>query len=136
MDFPSKLKELNLPEGSYVVVASGILQAHGIRPTQDIDLIVSQEVYDHYLNQGWAQKQNPDGTTALVNDVFDIGLSWDDPNNDPNLQDILRGAEWIDGVPYANLKRVLKWKRFMLREKDFRDIKLIEDYLATRTTEK
>ena len=46
MNILQKVKELNLPEGSYVVEGSGVLDVLGIREANDIDLVVSPEVYE------------------------------------------------------------------------------------------
>lgn len=45
MNIIQKVKELNLPDGTFAVVGSGTMEALDIRNTNDIDLVVSPEVY-------------------------------------------------------------------------------------------
>lgn len=40
-----RIKELRLPEGQFMVSGSGILDVLGIRSAEDIDLLVSPELF-------------------------------------------------------------------------------------------
>lgn len=125
MHIPTKLKELNLEAGSYIVVGSGILGALGIRESGDIDLIVSQEVYDRFEADGWGHGQWSDHI-VLQQDVFDLGRIW----YGKSVADLLVNAQYVEYVPYLSLEDVYEWKKNLGREKDLRDLKLIEDYWA------
>jgi hypothetical protein len=45
------------------------------------------------------------------------------------VQNIIDKAEIIDGLTFVRLEEVLKWKKMMNREKDKKDIEIIENYL-------
>jgi hypothetical protein len=107
LNITQKLKELNLPDGSFVVVGSGILAALGLRDTDDIDLVVSPEIYEKFKADGWHEEAGAAGNPILLHDVYDIGPSWNDPQNQPNLAEILSDALWVNDIPYANLARVI-----------------------------
>jgi len=44
---------------------------------------------------------------------------------------LIDGAEIIDGLPFVKLERVLAWKKLNTREKDLKDIEVIEKFLRT-----
>jgi hypothetical protein len=126
MDFKQKIAELNLPEDSYVVVGSGILGALSIRASNDIDLVVIEDVYQDIKKLGW--KQGLWGEDIVFQqDVFDIGNDW----YGEKAADLLKHAQIIDTVPYLNLDDVYEWKKMKGREKDLRDLELIDEYRKT-----
>lgn len=49
-----------------------------------------------------------------------------------NVQDFIDRAELISGLPYVNLEDFIYWKKRAGREKDRRDVILIEEYLLTK----
>jgi len=126
MNVAKKISELNLPESSYIVVGSGILGALGIRESSDIDLVVTQEVYDHFESLGW-EKGLWGNKVVFQKDMFDIGLDW----YGETAQEVLKRAQVVNGVPYLSLDEVYEWKKRNGREKDLRDLILIDEYRAT-----
>ena len=44
MDIKKAISQLSLPDGSFMVVGSGLLDTLGIRAAGDIDLLVSHDV--------------------------------------------------------------------------------------------
>jgi len=45
------------------------------------------------------------------------------------MNEMIDGAEIIEGLPFVRLEYVIEWKESMGREKDCNDIELIIDYL-------
>ncbi|MDP3991554.1 MAG: hypothetical protein Q8P66_01455 [Candidatus Colwellbacteria bacterium] len=130
MGIIQKVKELNLPNGSYVVVGSGTLAALGIREAQDVDLVISSEVYKKLRQEDWKEKSHDDGSSSLVKNTYEAFLTWDSKDTKSNLlEDLLGDAHVIDGVPFVNIKRLLEWKKRKGRDKDLTDVELIKDYL-------
>lgn len=123
MDFKHEIEKLQLPEDSFVVVGSGILGVLGIRESNDIDLVVDKVVYDSFENRGW-DKGSWSDQVVFRRGVFDIGYDW----YGQSAKDLLFKAEVIDGVPYLSLDEVYEWKKLKGREKDLRDIELINRY--------
>lgn len=123
MNIAQKIKELGLPNDSYVVVGSGILSALKIRESGDIDLIVSDEIYKKFEDEGW-QKDSWSDQVVLKRDVFDLGKSW----YGTTLEELILHAVHIDGIPYLSLESVYEWKKSLGRDKDLKDLILIEAY--------
>lgn len=129
-EFIKAVKGLGLSPQDYVVIGSGILAALGLRPVDDIDLIVSESVFRRFEQTGqWQRKGFEDGTYYLLKGIYEIGLDWDGPNARPNLTDLKNQETVIDGVPFIGLERLKTWKAAKGREKDLADLKLIDEHL-------
>ncbi|MDD2548448.1 MAG: hypothetical protein PHO04_03170, partial [Candidatus Pacebacteria bacterium] len=70
------LRELNLPLGEYVVFGSGPMGIRNLRDMHDIDLIVTQDLFDQFKNNpDWETKdiyENNDCFCGLINRKLDI----------------------------------------------------------------
>jgi hypothetical protein len=53
MEIIKEVKSLNLPIGQYVVFGSGPLQIHGIRESNDVDLLVLPGLFEKLKGEGW-----------------------------------------------------------------------------------
>jgi|SRR3989344_5307993 len=129
-DIINKVKTLNLPKGSYIVFGSCPMTALGIREANDIDLLVSQEIYEKLKNNGWKEIDKGPNDKPLTRDVFEVHNNWNFSSYSPTLEDLFLNAMEIDGVTFASLDDVRKWKAASGRLKDIVDIKLIDNYLA------
>ena len=125
----AKIKSLNLPADSYVVFGSSPLAVAGIREAQDIDLVVSPEILEQFKKAGWKRLDKGPRDKPLAHDVFEVHDDWHFSSYNPTLQDLHATATWVDGVPFASLAEVRKWKSSAARPKDLEDIKLIDEYL-------
>lgn len=131
MNIIEKVKQLNLPIGLYVVFGSGPLMVHGIRDSQDIDLLVTTELYRTLqANPAWEVKKWPDGSEYLANGDYEVDDIWHYNGYRPKTEDIIAKAEFIEGVPFAPLEEVRRWKKAFGRPKDLVDVKLIEEFMA------
>jgi hypothetical protein len=127
----SKIKELNLPDGHYMVMGSAILQIFGIRIAQDIDLLVSPELFKELKEKrGW--HVHPKYSTSIDNADCTVGAkqSLDFMRQNYTLKDILSSAYWYEGIPFENLEMLIDAKTQLGREKDLKDIQLIKEYLS------
>ena len=126
----AKVKTLNLPKNSYVVFGSCPLAVAGIREANDIDLLVSKDIFEKLRKDGWKERyKNPDDI-PIVHDVFEAHKSWGFSSSSPTLKHLLSGATIVNNVPFASLEEVRKWKVESTRPKDLIDIELIDTYLA------
>lgn len=130
----TKVKELGLPEGSYVVFGSCPLAAAGLREAGDIDMLVTAEVFRGLGVAGWKRVNKGVGDMPFTHDVFEAHDNWDFSHYRPTLDQLLMTATVIDGVPFAALEEVRKWKAASGRPKDLKDIELIDAYLAQRNS--
>lgn len=130
-DIVSKVKSLNLPKGSYVVYGAAPLAAVGLRETNDIDLLVSGEIFKQLKERGWKMINKGPNDTPLTREVFEAHDTWSFSAYNPTLEDLLKNSFEVDGVPFASLGDVRKWKTATGRQKDLDDIKLIDSYEKT-----
>jgi hypothetical protein len=124
-----KFRELGLPTGKYVIFGSGPMAIRGLKESNDIDAVVLPDVFEKYKNnseweltkiESWDVDSLRCGDIELLNG-WGPGL-W-------NVQNIIDKAEIIDGLTFVRLEEVLKWKKMMNREKDKKDVEIIENYL-------
>lgn len=135
MNIIQKVKDLELPIGEYVVFGSGPLAIHGIRPTRDVDILVTTKLYNQLKELGWEEKNWDSGGLYLSKDIYEIDDSWNYGVYNPNPEEIILKAEVRDGVPFAPLEEVLKWKQAFGRPKDLEDIKLIREYMVRSSSQ-
>lgn len=137
-----RVKRLGFPVGEYVVVG-GAMEAHGIREAGDLDIVVTESLFASLIDQGWEvcecdacreEWNRGSARRMLKRPGIDIlsDYSWKDAYR-ADTAELIKNADIIDGVPYAPLTELVKWKRAAGREKDMRDIELIEQYLAGRS---
>lgn len=123
-------RSLNLPLGSYAVFGSDPLAARHIRECGDIDIIVTEDLFEELKNDRHFEVKEYKTTEVLVNEKIKIWKEWK-----PGLWDIkqlIDDADIIDGVPFVKITDVLRWKKLSGRDKDLEDIKLIEKYLEEK----
>lgn len=129
MNIIKKLKELNYPLGSYVVIGGGILSALGIREARDVDMSVTPEFFVELSKSGEYKIEERYGHKFLISDDVEISsrLEWEDYKT--TTDEAIKSAEIIEGFPFLNINETIKFKKALGREKDFRDIELLEEYL-------
>ena len=121
------VKKLNLPIGQYAVVGSGVMSAYGIRPHHDVDLIVTKNLFVILKNSGWQSVPNRNGVLKSGN--YEVDADYKYRENQPDHDELIRNAEIIEGVPFIRLSELIKFKTALGRDKDKKDIELIEQYL-------
>lgn len=128
MDIFKKLKELNFPLGEYVLVGSGPLAARGIRAASDLDIAVTPKLFKQLIVSKNYQEVEKYGKIFLEADNIDIipQLDWEEYFT--TTEEAIKTADIINGYPFLNIEETIKFKKALGREKDFKDIKLLEDY--------
>ena len=128
-----KVKDLKFPIGKYALFGSAPMGIRGFKECSDIDLIVVEELWQKYKNEsGWEYKITENGVEHIESSDSNIEI-WHDWR--PWYQDItpfINSAEIIDGLPFVRLDHVLEWKKKFGREKDKKDIEIIEKFLRTQ----
>lgn len=122
----AKVKKLNLPKNSYVIFGSCPMAVAGLREARDIDLLVSKEIFAKLKKDGWQEMLKDSNDKPLVSDVFEAHDNWNFSSYNPTLEQLLATATIIDGIPFASLEEVRKWKVASGRPKDLMDIELID----------
>ena len=132
MDIFKKLKEIDFPIGEYVVVG-GAMAAHGIREAHDLDILVTPNLYQKLLEQGYnkclCENCLRTNRILLKKDNVDILPNYILGRYVGDTTTLINTADIINGYPFIKLSELIKFKKALARKKDFDDIKLIETYL-------
>lgn len=126
-----KLDAYGLDKSSYVIFGSGPLGIRGIRESNDIDLIVTKDLFDSlFAKYGQSSiKHLDDGRIGIIlSDEIEIFPDWHGSLRDKALE-ILNDPEIIDGYPFAKLKYLKIWKNELARPKDLNDLRMLDEYL-------
>lgn len=124
----SALRDCKLPLGEYLIIGSGALGIRNLKAIGDIDIIVTPRLWDILANQygvtieeGVEKIPFPGGVIEAFRES-----SFHDLIEAPSTVSRIPNAEIIEGLPFDSLENVLFFKRKMGREKDLKDIQLIE----------
>ena len=118
-----RVKALPFPKEDYWVITGGAMVLYGLREqTHDIDLGCTSRLADELEQQGAEVSIRKDGTRKLVleGDV-EIMENW-----------LYDRVETVEDIPVISLKGLKEMKLSLGREKDLRDVALIDAYLASR----
>lgn len=126
-----KVAALHFPEGSYVVFGSAPMAMAGLREAKDIDFLVSQEMFEDLKQRGWQERDKGGLDKPLVYEDFEAHPNWNFSSYSPTLEQLLATADVVDGIPFAALSEVRKWKAASARPKDGVDVELIDRYLSS-----
>jgi len=128
-----KVKELKLPENKYALFGSAPMGIRGLKECSDIDLVVTEDLWQEFKNkQGWEYKITENSVEYIQNSDSNIEI-WHDWR--PWYQDVMPfidNSEIIDDLPFVRLEYVLEWKRQFGREKDLKDVEIIEEFLRIK----
>ncbi|OGD78474.1 hypothetical protein A2368_00050 [Candidatus Collierbacteria bacterium RIFOXYB1_FULL_49_13] len=129
------LKTFSLDEHNSIVIGSGILQSLGIRPSNDIDLVVTNDIYASLKDTGKFKVAENHGREILAGDELEIGADWFVLSKSYTFADLAAVSTVIDGVRYISLDFLLQVKQSwvlhdaVVRQKDIDDVQLIQDYI-------
>ncbi len=124
-----RVSNLGLPLDKIIVIGSGILEASGIRPAQDIDLAVEPDLFTRLETMGWTPTQSSWGEQYYVKDDCEAWTGWTEPNEtNPDYSELLKDTIEIEGIRYMSLDYVKAWKQRKARVKDQQDLLLISAY--------
>lgn len=134
------VKDLNLPLGGYAVFGSAIMDVYGLKQSNDIDLILSDELFDDLQKSSdWETiMKNPDinwqGLVCKKDSPIEIEAFkyFPNPNYNGDFTEMIIEATIIDGIPFVSIEKVLEWKKSLAREKDLNDVKLIDNFMSSR----
>ena len=133
INIKSKLAGLNLLTDNSIVIGSGIMNALNIRPSNDIDVVVSSSTYENLRTSGKFNVETKHGRQILTDSIFEIGKSWSVLGKDYNLTYLLKESVIINDVHYITLDFLLSVKESWLqdenvRQKDLEDVQLIKEH--------
>ncbi len=136
MNIGIEIARLGLGAGNSIVISSGILQTLGIRKSRDIDLVVDKETYSTLQDSGIFATRETFGKQILEGGCFEIADVWNVLGRSYDFEDLKGKSIVVGSVRYVDLGFLLEVKKHWVltdaspREKDVKDIHLIESYLA------
>ena len=119
------MKSFDFDKSEYIISTGAAMVLHGVREqTHDIDLGCTKALSDKLIALGCDYITYPDGGRK-------ISFS-----EDIEVSEFLYGGSAVTlyGLPVADLDTIIVTKRRLGREKDFRDIALIEQFRAAGET--
>ena len=120
---------LDLPRSDYLVFGSAPLLVHRlISQINDVDIVLRGITWDRF--QGLEPKPAKYGDTVILLGDIELYSGW----MGMNIDDLFARSTLIDGVRFASLEDVLKFKRVLNRPKDRAHMKLIESALAAKSS--
>lgn len=124
MKYLDELEKLNLSRGKFAIFGSGPLGIRGIRESNDLDIIVKNDLWQELIKKYEPKKQeNPVIKVGNI-EIYNSWKPWFD-----DVDVLIDEADIIKGFRFVKLERVLEWKIKFNREKDKRDVVLIKDWL-------
>ena len=125
-----EVKNLKLPLGQYSVVGSGALSVRKIRSHHDIDLIVTDDLYEKLKKEGWEEREKNNSHFNLYKGNVEIDKNFLHINNcNLNTEEVIKNSDIFDDIPFMSLKDLVKLKKALGREKDIDDIESIIKYM-------
>ena len=131
--FAERVKELGLPLDQIIIIGSGILDQLGIRQSADIDVAAGQAVLEEIARSSdWVRKLDKNQRQYLVkhDGSVEIWDGWEIDGRIVEYDELLGYAVEYDGVKFANLDFLRRWKNWRGREKDIQDVRLIDEWRA------
>ncbi len=132
-DFLAQLTQLNLPKDQYVIVGSAALAAKGIRVAKDLDVLVTEELWQQ-LRKSYTLTKTTPVENIDIGDIQILGHGSPFRNETiATLGEMIKTADIVSGHPILNLQLLRQFKKNEGREKDLKDVVLIDAYLAPPT---
>jgi hypothetical protein len=122
----NEVRNLELPIGEYALFGSAPIGIRKLRQCHDIDIIVTDELWNKFESD-WENGIAQNGSKFLKKGNIEIWKDWRPGKWDTNK--LIGESEIIEGLPFVKMKYVLEWKRSIAREKDLKDIEIVEKYL-------
>lgn len=124
----NELRRLKLPREHFAIFGSGPLAIRGIIPlANDLDVLCRRDVWEFVRTIG-TEVFLPDYDVTVVNlldGAISFGTEWG--IGDFSIDELISTAELIDGLPFARLEHVVRYKRLRCSDKDLLHL----DALAT-----
>ena len=118
-DILRRLQELDFDPTQYWLITGAAMVLYGIRAeTGDIDMGCTTALADLLESRGYPTVKSADGSRRItIGDDVEIFENW-----------LYDKVECYENIPLLSPQGLIEMKRFLGREKDLRDIALIEDW--------
>lgn len=121
-DIIDTLKKYNFDSTKYIVISSTAMVLLGIKDTtKDIDIAVSDDYYEYLLknyNCKFERINEYGKKVYFIHDIINFSSTYYKNNR-----------LIIEEIPIQTANDILELKLFLKREKDYKDIELIKEYI-------
>ncbi len=127
-----RVKSLNLPVGDFAIFGSGPLIVRGIIPaSNDLDIICRGQAWERVKAIGELEYLSKYDVTVVTmcDGRLTFGTKW--AIGEFDIDELIDGAEEIDGLPSVRLEHVTNYKEISKRPKDLRHIEALKAYQLT-----
>ena len=105
------------------------MDALGLRDSQDIDVIVSQELFEELRRRGRKRSIEHDEEVLKYSDA-EAWTTFPHDGKALTLESLLHDSVQIEEVMFVSPEFLLRWKQGKRRPKDIQDIQLLEEHLT------
>lgn len=124
-----RLKSLNLPPDQFALFGSGPMAVRGMREPGDLDVLVTKELFIELSKKYPADPSWHGGKIKAIAEDIDV---YDATAAPIPAKVLIERADVFEGIRFITLEDTIAAKRVQNREKDLRDIEIIEDYLKSK----
>ena len=129
------IKNLEFPQGEYIIVWSWPMAMRGIKEANDIDIVVSPKLFNQCILKN--REQIPRTYKEKVGEVYlrkeniELYLDVNCWSHNPAFSELLQRADIIEGIAFASLEDILAFKKEYVKKnpKHILDIEKIERYI-------
>lgn len=132
MSLFDRVKSLNLPVSDFAIFGSGPLIVRGIIPaSNDLDIICRGQAWETVKAIGVLEYLSKYDVTVVTmcGARLTFGTKW--AIGEFDIDELIDGAEEIDGLPFVRLEHVTNYKEISKRPKDLRHIEALKAYQLT-----
>ncbi|EKE30052.1 MAG: hypothetical protein ACD_2C00052G0013 [uncultured bacterium (gcode 4)] len=130
----------DLPIGEYVIVSGWTLAARWIRKCSDIDIAVSDGLWENLLRTYLPTVGNNIVRIVISENIEAFGnwsfIEFESSNWNPIIEEQISRAEIINWLSFQSLRDCIWFKSKSWRDKDKQDIGLIKSYIEKHPWEK
>lgn len=128
-ELTTALKNYNFHSNQFAIIGSGPLAIRNIREASDLDVLVSDSLWQELEAKYPHKKESGVTKIQLEPDIEVVGEGSAYWNLEiASFQQMIDTADVIDGIRYLNLDILKKFKQKIGRDKDIKDIELIDNY--------
>lgn len=121
-----RVDSLNLPSDDYVVVGGAVMEVLNLRESNDIDIVVSNNLYEAYSSKkDWHEYPLITGKMVLTKDGVNLMRSWMG-----NTLGMIKRRDTFkkNGILFMSTKQLIEYKLRLGRRKDQSDVALLRSW--------
>lgn len=128
MSIIERVTALGLPLDEIVVIGSGLLDALQLRVSNDVDLVVSESVFERLKSTEGYIYSLKYGEQRLEKNDLEIWRTWGN-QPDETYEMLRRNGVEIAGVWFCSPDMIIRHKEARRTPKDIRDVAMLREYV-------